>query len=315
MAPLQSRMPYTYVQGDEQTKTIHTIDICSCPPTKMPAYAEWGDSIEFRIDGKETYDVYPVYKDGDDYYLINDSSPLRDINSSTPTNDRLMLLSPALKRNGNESESGVDLYFSVFPSSRRNSVLETPKFPRRYCKSNRVTIRNRGKVISLTDEQTNQKVFLNKGDTIELELSSNRGIAYRIEERKYCPVSGGLYTVEQTSARALSKRRYAKTFHEYGMSFLFRFTDKNQLHDIITCVIDTKYKSQIKSIKITDNNIQPNKIAIEQNDWILFEWDTEREGISIQIEQLYTDENEQQPIKVCISFKNIKNSFFSILIS
>ena len=159
-------------------------------------------------------------------------------------------------------------------------------------------------------KKTNLKYFLNIGDTIELEVSSKQGIAYRIEEKKYCPVSGGLYTVEQTSDIALSNRRYTKTFDEYGMSFLFRFTDKNQLHDITTCVINTKYKVQFESIKITGNNIQPNIISIEQNDWLHFEWDTEREETSIQIEQLYIDENKQQPIEVCISYKNTKNEIF-----
>ena len=72
-------MPYNNVLGDGQAKTIHIIDICSYSPAKMPAYAEWGDSIEFKIIGPGNYDVYPVYKDGDDYYRINESSPLLNI--------------------------------------------------------------------------------------------------------------------------------------------------------------------------------------------------------------------------------------------
>lgn len=307
MASSQNHMPYNTVLGDEQTKTIHIIDICSWPPSKMPLYAEWGDSIEFKINGKETYDVYPVYKEGDDYYRINDSSPLIDINNSTPTNDRLMLLSLALNRNENESESEIDLYFCVFASSRRRSLLTTSKCPGRNCESNRVRIRKRGRSITLADERKNEKYILKKGDSIQLEVLSEHGIAYRIEEKKYCPVSGGLYTVEQTSDIASSKILYTKTFDEYGISFLFRFTDTNQLHDITTCVVTTRHEAQIKKIKITHNNIQPNKLSIEHNDWILFEWDTGCVGTGIRIEQLYIAGNKPKPITVCISFENTRN--------
>ena len=69
-----------------------------------------------------------------------------------------MLLSLALKRNGNESESGIDLYFCVF-ASKPNSVLKTSKFPRRNCESNRVIIKKRREIIPLTDEKNKFKIF------------------------------------------------------------------------------------------------------------------------------------------------------------
>jgi hypothetical protein len=294
-------MPNNNIQDAEQKTQIHIIDITKSPPTKINP-VECGDIIEFQTKGKHEYDIFQVYRGGDDeYYRVDNGLELSNIGTRKPANERRMLFSFELP----QDQSEMDLYFCVIPSSKYSILPKTRKCPKKYCEKNRFKIEKHVQKISLTDEAKNQKVYLRKGDTIELNWSSKHGTSYRIEEMKYCPISGGLYTVEPTSNRALSTGEYRKTFYEFGMSFLFRWTDTNQIHDITVCVIDEKY--QIKHIKITDNDIQSNFtsteenfISIEQGDWIMFEWDTNREQTIVQIEPFHINEHQQRSIEVCI---------------
>ncbi|CAF1395009.1 unnamed protein product [Rotaria sordida] len=287
MTSLRRYMPNDNIPGDEQKRKIHMIDVINRRSTKIPTYIVGEDLIEFRIHEKGEYDIFQVYKNGDEYCPIDNGYKLFNITTRTPKTDRRMLLSLDL----NQNQSKLDIYFCVIPSSQRETVLKTGVCPPENCEDNHFKIRKRIEKIFLTDGEKNQKVYLYKGDTIELKWSSEHGIAYYIEEKKYCPISGGLYTLERTSIRASSKGTYSKTFDEYGMSFLFRITDTNQIHDIIVCVINEKYK--IKYIEITDN-IPPNIVWIEQHDWVIFEWNTTCKQTIVQIEPFPTDENQQQ---------------------
>jgi hypothetical protein len=297
MTTLQRHMPNDNIQSDKQKKMIHKIDIIN-PPfiKKKPAIIQCGDIIEFNVIGHGEYDIFQVYRDGHDYYLIHHDFNIKlfNVKARTPEKDRRVLLSLALDEDVYETY----LYFCVISSSQREKVLKTRKCPKENCEPNYLIIRKHVVEINLTDDEQNQKVYLRKGDTIELKWSSEHGTAYHIEEKKYCPISGGLYTPESTSGRILSKETYINTFNEFGMLFLFRLTDTNQIHDITVCVINDTYK--IKHVKITDNNIQPNIIWIEQCDWIIFEWKTTCETTIVQIEPFHIDENQQQSIEVCI---------------
>jgi hypothetical protein len=306
MASLQGHMPNTTIHNDEQTKMTHVIDITDGSFSKqMPPRIECDDLVVFKNDGQDEYDIFQVYKDGNDYYRIDNGYELLNIKSSTPVNDRRILLSIAL----NQAE--IEFYFCVIQSSQRETISANRKCPKLNCEPNCLKIQKSEIKFSLTDDKESQKVYLHQGDTIEIDWSSKSGTAYRIEERKYCPISGGLYVVEHTSDktpnRALAKGKFSQTFSELGMSFLFRLTSTNQVHDITVCIINETYK--IKHIEITDNNIQPNIIWIEQTDWIAFEWNTKRKQTIVQIEPYTMDENRQQSVEVCVFRRKLQINF------
>ena len=296
MASLQGHLPNNNTQGDDETKLIHNIEIIDGHfSDKMPERIECDDIIEFRVNGKDEYDIFQVYKDGNDYYRVASGYELLNIKNRTPENKRRLLLSLAL----NQPE--IDLYFCIIPSSQRESIFATRKCPKVNCELNCLKVQKCQIKFSLTDEKESQKVYLHKGDTIELDWTGEAGSAYRIEEKKFCPISGGLYTVEQTSEtvsnRPLARGKFAKTFNDFGMSFLFRFNNTNQVHDVTVCIVNDTYK--VKHIEINDNNIQPNIIWIEQSEWIAFEWNTKRKQTIIQIEPFKVDDQKQQSIEVC----------------
>ncbi|CAF4125790.1 unnamed protein product [Adineta steineri] len=199
--------------------------------------------------------------------------------------------------------SATEFIFCVIPSSRRGEISKTGICPLAYCTINHLVIQRRVQKYFLMNQKTNQKVYLHKGDTIELTWSSEDNITYRIEEKKYCPISGGLYTPEQTFDSTLAEGMYRKTFNELGMSFLFRYTDTNEIYDVIACIVNDEYK--IKHILITDNKIQPNIIHIEQHDWIMFEWHGKHAQSIVQIEPFRTDKDQQS-----IEMTNIGEHFF-----
>jgi len=293
MTSLQGHISNNHHHGDEETKMIHVIDLNNGSfPHKKPERIECDDIVEFRIDGNDEYDIFQVYKDGNDYYRVNNGYELLNIKNGTPKNERRILLSLAL------NQSSIDLYFCIIPSSERQTILSTRKCPKINCESNYFKIQKCEIKFSLNDEKESQKVYLHKGDTVELEWTTKHGSSYRIEEKKYCPISGGLYTVEQKSDRSSAKGKFSKTFNELGMSFLFRLTDTNQVHDITVCIVNDTYK--VKHIEITDNDIQPNSIWIEQSDWIIFEWNTKRKQTIVQIQPFTFDENQQKSKEVCI---------------
>ncbi|CAF1154189.1 unnamed protein product [Adineta ricciae] len=257
-----------------------------------------GDILELTSLSVRKYDIFQVYKDGDDYYQVDHGYELFNINMCTPLNERLMRLSLDL------TVPEIDFYFCVILSSRRERIVRERKCPAEYCRLNRLTIRKCEEKIALTDLDSNQKVYLNKGDTIELDWSSSQHHTYRIEERKYCPQTGRLYTVGQPSQRPSAGGKYRKTFNELGSSFLFRYTNTNQLRDIIAVIVDNTYK--IKHVQITDDEIQPQLINIEENDWIMFDWSTTASQSIVQIEPFRIDECTQQSIEL----RNAGEHFF-----
>jgi len=294
MASLQGHMSNNHIDGDESTKMAHVIDINNGSfPENIPHRIECNDIVEFKINGNDEYDIIQVYKDDKDYYRVIHGYELLNIKSRTPATERRILFSFAL----NQPET--KLYFCIIPSSQRETVSTTRKCPKVNCEKNCLKIHQSEIKVSLTDEKNIQKVYLNKGETIEIKWSTKHG--YRIEEKKYCPISGGLYTVEQSSnniSNRFSKTgTFSKAFNDYGMSFLFRLNDKNEIHDITVCVVNQIYK--MKHIEITDDNILPNIIWIEQSDWIVFEWDTKRKQTMGQIEPFTIDAANQQSIEVC----------------
>ena len=298
MASLQGHMSNNNNgHGDEESKMIHVIELNNGTfPERMPPRIECDDIIEFKINGKDEYDIMQVYKDGNDYYRVSNGYELLHVKNRTPENERRVLLSLAL----NSPE--IDLYFCIIPSSQRETVLATRKCPKINCENNRLIVRKCEIKFSFTDEKESQKVYLHKSDTIDIEWKSKNGSSYYIEEKRFCPVSGGLYTVEQTAEnitqRPTTKGKFTKTFNDFGMSFLFRLTGVNQVHDITVCIVNDTYK--VKHVEITDTNIQPNLIWIEQSDWIVFEWNTtKRKQTIVQIQPFAVDPNKQQSIEVC----------------
>lgn len=300
---------------------LHSIDINVRPPTKIDR-TQCGTLVEFIVNGKDSYDIFQVYKDGDTYRRIDTGLELLNINGRTPKNDRSIPMSFTL----DEDESEMDLYFCVIPSSKRESVWSASSCPKIYCEKNRVTIEKRIKRFSLTDKNQDQVVYLHQGDTIELTWPSKYGHDYHIEEKKHCVKSGGLYTPKQTChehgivhgteegsycpiCRSVWIREkscdvqspegtYTKEFTEFGTSYLCRFANRHRLHDITACIVNGKH--HIRHIKITDRTVPRELILIEQNDWVLFEWNIKGKLNIVQMESFHVYQNQQKPIKVCI---------------
>lgn len=294
---------------DDDTDIIYILDITNGTfPQQLPDRIESGDIIEFKTDKTDEFDIFQVYKDGNDYYRTVNGFELFNISSNTPKTNRRITLSLALH------QPKFELYFCIIPSSRRQTIFKSRKCPVENCGKNCLTVHKSDIKFSLSDNKESQKLTLHKGDTIELEWISKRGNCYRIEEKKYCPISGGLYTVEQSSdvitSRALPKGTFRKTFNEFGTSFLFRLTDTNRIHDIIACVVKSKFN--MKFIDITDDGIQPQVMTIEQNDSIIFQWNVTGKQTIQQIEPFIMDQTNQSSIEVhinCFFFEFINEIF------
>ena len=289
---------------DDDPSTIHSINITSGTfPEKLADRIECGDTIEFENDQTDELDIFQVYQDGNDYYRVYGGLELFNVRKNTSVKKRRILLSFHLH------EKEMELHFCVIPSNQRQTFLKSRRCPVENCEKNRLILHKNELKISLTDEKESQKLVVYHGDTIEFEWTSKRGGGYRIEEKKYCPISGGLYKVEQsseisTSNRVTSKGNFRKTFNEFGTSFFFRLTETNQIQDIIVCVIKEKYR--IEYIQITDTHIQPNVTRIEQNDVVVFEWNTNEQQTIGQIEPFTIDEGQQQSIEVCCLRRRMK---------
>jgi hypothetical protein len=289
--------PNDSLQSDDDTETIYIFDISNGSfPEQISDHIQSGDTIEFKTDQKEEYDIFQVYKDENDYYRINNGLQLLNIKHNTSADKRRISFSFHLH------QSEIELYFCIIPSLQRATLAKSRQCPQVNCDKNRLILHKNEIKFSLTDNKESQKIILHKGDTIQLDWTSKRHSSYRIEEKKYCPISGGLYRVESTTDipinREISKESFTKTFNQFGTSFLFRLTETNQIHDIIVCIIKEKYR--IKHIEITDTHIQPNVTRIEQNDSIVFEWNTKEKQTIVQIEPFLIDDDKQQSIEVCI---------------
>ncbi|CAF3616975.1 unnamed protein product [Adineta steineri] len=304
MASLQNNELNNHLQSDDDdADVIHIIDIRNGTfPEHISGRIESNDTIEFKVNSDDDYDIFQVYKDNTDYYRIDNGIELFNINNNTSEKKRRIVLSFSFHC------TTMELYFCIIPSLQHETYFKSRQCPKENCEKNYLVIYRNEMKFSFNDNKESQKIILHKNDTIELEWISKRGNSYRIEENRYCPISGGLYKIEQPSDiitnHAVSQGKFQKTFNEYGTSFLFRLTETNQIHDIMVCIIKDKY--QIKHIEITDINIQPNIISIEQNDSIIFEWNTKEKQTLIQIDPYLIDKNTQQSIEL----KTIGEHFF-----
>ncbi|CAF4237631.1 unnamed protein product [Rotaria socialis] len=304
MASSESHRLNDSIQSDDDDADMtYVIDITNGSfPEQMPDRIDSGDTVEFKTDKTDEYDIFQVYKDENDYYRIHNGFELYNINNTTRKRNRRISLSLALH------QPKIELYFCIILSSKRQVVFKSRKCSVENCEKNCLIVHKSDIKFTLSDEKESQKLILHKGDTIELEWSSKRGNGYRIEEKKYCPISGGLYTVEQPSELTISRPQpkgcFRKTFTEFGTSFLFRLTDTNRIHDIIACIVKSKFK--VSYIDITNDNIQPNIISIEQHDSIIFQWNTTEKQSVQQIQPFTVDQTNQTSIEM----KTVGKDFF-----
>lgn len=294
---------------NDDEETIHRIDITTGSfPQQITDRFENGDTIEFENNQTDEFDIFQVYKDENNFYRVDNGLTLLNISKTSSNKERRLPISFVL----NQSE--IDLYFCVIRSNEHETYSKSRQIDRTFCEKNHLIIHKNELKITLTDNKESQKIVLRQGDTIELDWITKRTGGYRIEEKKYCPISGGLYRVEQTAnLSANTKGNFRKVFHECGTSFLFRLTETNQIHDIIVCVIKDKYR--ITSVELTDTNIQPNVIQIEQNDIVQFQWNTKQQKQMFgQIEPFNVDQQTQQSIEVCGEIRNETSFFFCFLV-
>ncbi|CAF1236326.1 unnamed protein product, partial [Adineta ricciae] len=278
----------------DDTVLIHVIEIIngSFAEKASGLRIECDNIVEFKVNGKDEYDIIQVYKDGNDYYPVKYGCQLLNIKNRTAPKQRRIPFSFDL------NQPDIELYFCVIPSSQRESIIKGRKYPKIYCEKNCLKLYQNDIKFRLNDERQSQKVYMHQTDTVQIEWTSQR--LYRIEEKKYCPVSGGFYTVEQPNEKRLNrcstKGSFVKTFNDLGMSFLIRYTEQNEIHDVIICIINEKYK--VKHVEITDEDIQPNILWIEQTDWVVFDWNTKRKHSIVQIEPFSVDTNTNRSIEL-----------------
>ena len=256
----------TVKDDGEVMETIHRIDI---PRGSFPDRIECGDLIEFHVNDQIEYDLFQVFPndDGDeDFSPVKNGLALSSVNKDTPVSERRLSMSFDLE------EAKIDLYFCWIPSVEREKF--SSRCPKDVCEKNRLQLFKSETKIALTDNRESQQITLHQGETIEVSWASKRAMAYRMEEKHYCPISGGLYSVHSDRTAASSKGSFRQTFGQFGMSFLFRLTENNQIHDILVCTINKKHK--IKHIPIHQPAAERALISIEQNESIVFQWHTEQ---------------------------------------
>ncbi|CAF4150134.1 unnamed protein product, partial [Adineta steineri] len=231
MASLQNNELNNHLQSDDDdADVIHIIDIRNGTfPEHISGRIESNDTIEFKVNSDDDYDIFQVYKDNTDYYRIDNGIELFNINNNTSEKKRRIVLSFSFHC------TTMELYFCIIPSLQHETYLKSRQCSNENCEKNYFVIHRNEMKFSFNDNKESQKIILHKNDTIELEWISKRGNGYRIEENRYCPISGGLYKIEQPSDiitnHAVSQGKFQKTFNEYGTSFLFRLTETNQIHD------------------------------------------------------------------------------------
>ncbi|CAF4806211.1 unnamed protein product [Rotaria sp. Silwood1] len=132
MASLENHKPNDSLQSDDDDEnTIHVIDISNgLFPEQIPHRIESGDTIEFKTNKTDEYDVFQVYKDEDDYYRINNGFELYNIKNTTTKNNRRILLSLDLQ------QPKIELYFCILPSSQREIVIKSRKCSNENCEKN-----------------------------------------------------------------------------------------------------------------------------------------------------------------------------------
>ena len=285
-----------HVQGNEETRVIHAIELVNGKfPETISEVIETDDSVEFQVNDAKPVDIVQVYEYNKNFYRAHNGFQLRKVTNRTPPEKRRLNLSFALVK------PSTELIFCVMPSVENQNLPSNHKYPKEKCQPNRLKITQPEFNVVLDDQQQNQKVYLHKGDTLTITWSSSRGATFMIEERQYCPVSGGLYTVpnsEDSQGKMSSQEKFKKTFIDYGMFFFVRLTSKNEIHDVTTCVVNDNYT--VKSIKITDKGIEPSIIWIEQTDFIEFRWNTKRKQSITQINPTQIDPKTRNSIEVCI---------------
>ncbi len=114
MASLQNNKSNNCLQSDDDTDIIHILDITNGSfPERILDHIESSDTIEFKTDSKDEYDTFQVYKDGINYYRINNGLELLNIKNNAPENKRPILLSFTF------NHRKMELYFCIIPSSQR----------------------------------------------------------------------------------------------------------------------------------------------------------------------------------------------------
>lgn len=256
---------------------------------------ECGEICEFHADQPGEYDLFQVRKDGDDYYEIVDGLRLHKISKNTPKINRTLEFPIIL----DENNVGTEFYFCVMRSCQRADLIENSKclkenglLPKRFIIKESVTR------VNLTDKPINQKFSLRINDVIEISIESKHGIKYHIDERKYCVKSAALYNSPDEQCKVTSSDViYRKKFRDYGTIFLFRLTERNEIHDITVCIVNGK--NSIRHLKIEKSNQSPDTIHIYQDDRIFFEWNINiRQLISKSI-PIDIDDSSVKYIEVC----------------
>ncbi|CAF1568695.1 unnamed protein product, partial [Rotaria sordida] len=170
MALVENHKPNDSLQSDDDDddeNIIYVIDISNGSfPEQMPNRIESGDTIEFKTNQTDEYDIFQVYKDEDNYYRVNNGFELLNIKNNTTKNNRRILLSLNLH------QSKIELYFCIIPSSQREIILKSRKCLNENCEKNCLIIHKNEIKFSLSDNKESQKLILHKGDTIKLDWIS-----------------------------------------------------------------------------------------------------------------------------------------------
>lgn len=277
---------------DDDDRTIHVLSIRDGRwVDELPVRLESGDVIELKIVDTHLYDFLQVHFDGENYRRLKGGTHLTDLQANSPVASRRLALSIAIR------DESIDLHFALFPSNQRDAVLHSPTIPRQLCDAHRFTIFSSVVKVSFTDARESQKITLHRGERLQLEWNSKKGVPYRIEEKRFCPVSAGLYTVHRSAPPSASiTGQWSETFDELGTTYLFRLTESNQIQDILVCLVKKRFALHL--LRIDDRTIDPPRLDIEQHDSVLFHWHTHDKLTFTPVEPFRRDRQSNQPIPV-----------------
>lgn len=227
-----------------------------------------------------------MYKKDKDFYVAPGGFWLRNISSNSPDDDSKILVSFNIRSVTKE------LRFCVVPVEQVENIYRDRKCPREYCQDNYLKIERSVYTCEFDDSEHNEKIYLSKQG--ELVIESKAKGTYRFEEKKYCPVSGGFYSVpirgNDHTIVLRSKEKLIKSFPELCTSFICRYNQDDELVD--TKVINVDDTLAVKTIKITDNKIEPNLLYVEVNDIVEFSWKSKKPTSLTQI-----NPNSDQPVR------------------
>ncbi|CAF0736434.1 unnamed protein product [Didymodactylos carnosus] len=272
--------------GTDTSDKPQQIDI-SDGKFQQPITVETGDSVEFVVnaDAKQ-YDVIQVYRDRSDFYRVPNGIELRNISK-----DQTGPVS--LSFDLTNDEKGREIYFYIGLSADNTKTDPRQKYLQNTCENNKINIKPVDAKFSYLDTEDNRKVYLRKNDILEIDWIKAKG-AYRIEEKKYCPVSGGLYTISDTSSqtqKTAQRATFKKQIDQLGISYFIRVDEHKAVKDILVCIVENSYR--YKYVRLTDDNNELKPIVIDQDDWIIWEWDTKKKQSIKQIDPYKLDDKNQ----------------------